>query len=147
MDKETSLIKKIFIGMIALIAILSLGYIYFVYLATPKDAVQNVLNGAKDGDLGKISRNASEEAVKFFSLDALKSCTADKEAYDANHQLELVNVCLLEKYQNMNIKKIDMKQLSENRATANVIIENKQQEYTIDFQVGIMDGRWTVHIK
>ena len=47
----------------------------------------------------------------------------------------------------MNIKKIDMKQLSENRATANVIIENKQQEYTIDFQVGIMDGRWTVHIK
>ena len=146
MEKKSSLIKKVFIGMIALIAILSVAYIFLVYLATPKDAVVNVLNGAKHGDMGKISRNATDKATGYFSMAALRSCSADRKSYDKDHQIDLFNVCLLEKYKNIEIKSIEIKTISENEADADVMLQEGLDTYSTKFKVLKINDQWKVHI-
>ena len=132
--------------MSAFVVILSVVYVYLVYFGIPRDAVSNTYDAIKNGDFPKLSRNSVEKTTAKFAMEALKNCSADKKSYDKD-DMGLINVCLIEKYGKINVKKIDVGLVSQNEADANVTIEDGEKEYVASFKVVKIENIWKVDIR
>ena len=112
--------------------------------ATPEDAVHNVYDGLKEGNVVKVVNNSSEKLSGALLVNALNNCSADKKSYP--DELELMHDCLVEKYQDIKVKKIKVTMLSEVEADANITVEINLKEHLRRQKIRVIDSKWKLDI-
>ncbi|MCW8894805.1 MAG: DUF4878 domain-containing protein [Sulfurimonas sp.] len=125
------------IGILTLPAILFIGC-----SSTPKDAVANMYDALKEGDVVKLANNTAETMSISLMSESLKDCSIDKKNY--KDQINLTNDCLKEKYKNISYKDIKITDVSKNKAYAEVAVIQNNNEILITFAVEKIDGKWMV---
>ncbi|QOY51296.1 hypothetical protein [Candidatus Sulfurimonas baltica] len=114
----------------------------FIGCSSPKDAVSNMYDALKEGDMAKVSRNANDNASIFFLSRALDTCSVDKKSY--TDDIKLANVCLKEKYQDLKYKNIKIEKLTEKNTYADVEVTNNNKTSSVTLLVQNIDGKWMV---
>jgi len=130
--------------LIKTILLTSITFLFVGCSNTPEEAITDLYDSIKDGDLQKLSRVTTEKTTGAFSLSALRDCTADKPSY--NDEMQLVEDCLIEKYKNTNFKSVKITMKSETLADANVSIEQDSKEFNYIFKVYKVNDMWKVSI-
>ncbi len=124
----------------------SLLFIFIALLVgcsnTPEDAVRNVYVAIQEGDTVKLVNNSTDKVSGALIVTALGDCHVNKKEY--TDDMKLVEDCLVEKYNNINIKKIKIIMVSESQADANVTLQRAGEEYDYQLKVVKIENRWKV---
>ena len=107
---------------------------------TPIDTVNTVFNSARNGDIITMIRNTTDKVSGVFSITALKTCSVDKKSF--TDDLELINVCLLEKYSTMDIQKIDVVKSTQTKMEVKVRVILNSKEKSYDLRLIKKDDKW-----
>ncbi|MFK5937013.1 MAG: DUF4878 domain-containing protein [Sulfurimonas sp.] len=111
--------------------------------STPEDAVLNVYNGIKKGDMPKLIKNSNYAIRGVFIRSALFECSLDKSKY-VNDDLKLVENCLREKYGKIKVKISSTTMLSEVEADINITMQSNSQELKYQLKVAKIEHKWKV---
>lgn len=108
--------------------------------STPENAVENTFDALKNGHFPKLMKNTTYPISKAYSSQALSKCSVDKLKYK-DDDIELMNICLREEYKDIKVKKITIKNISNNEAEAEVtVIYDK--EITHKFEIHKIEDQW-----
>ena len=112
--------------------------------SNPKSSVEDLYDSIKKGDLVKLSRSTTERTTGAFSLAALKNCSEDKKSY--TDDMKLVEKCLVEEYSNTTLKSVNIFNVSETEADANVTLLIGLDEKEMHLNVYKIENQWKVSI-
>ena len=110
---------------------------------TPEDAVENVYDAIKEGDMPKLINNSNYAIRGVFIRTALFECSVDKSKY-INDDLKLVEECLREKYSNINVEISSATMLSETEADINITMYSNVQALKHQLKVVKVEHKWKV---
>lgn len=108
--------------------------------STPQDAITNTFDALKEGHFPKLMKNTTYPISKAYASKALATCSVDKSKYE-NDDIGLMNICLIQEYKDIKIKKITIKSISENKAEAEVTVMYKE-EITYKYEIHKIDNQW-----
>ncbi|MEA3371692.1 MAG: DUF4878 domain-containing protein [Campylobacterota bacterium] len=111
--------------------------------ATPEDAVQNVYDSIKEGDMPKLIKNSSYEIRNPFIRSALFECSVDKSKYTGK-DLELVQDCLKEKYGGIHVEIGTANLISQTEADINVTMQSNTRVFNHQLKVVKIENKWKV---
>lgn len=128
---------------ISKLSILTLpALLFFACSNSPKDSIENMYNALQTGDIVKLANNTDESLSISLIIESLKECSLDKNKI--KDEIKLSNDCLREKYSNLNYKKIEITDISNDTAYAEVILIENNKENVIKLEVKKIDGKWMV---
>ena len=110
---------------------------------TPKDILEDMYCGLKEGDVPKVYRVTSEAKARALTVDALKDCSVDKSKYKEDN-FKLGEDCFVEMYRDIDIKSIEITQISETKASALVTYEKNSKDITKKEELRKINGKWLV---
>ena len=111
--------------------------------STPEDAVHNVYDAIKEGDMPKLINNSNYAVRGAFIRTALYECSLDKSKY-TDDDLKLVEECLIEKYANIDIKISSTIMLSDTKADINITMYSNVQGLKHQLKVEKIEHKWKV---
>jgi len=128
---------------ISKLSLLTLPLILFIGCSrSPKDAVDNMYDALKGGNVVKLANNTAEPMSIALMSGAIKECSIDKNSY--KDKIKLTNNCLIEKYGGLNYKDIKTTDISEDKAHVEVTVIRNNKEELIALRVEKIDGKWMV---
>ena len=111
--------------------------------STPEDAVKNVYDAIKEGDMPKLINNSNYAIRGVFIKSALLECSVDKSKY-TNNDLELVEDCLREKYSKINVEVSSVRMLSKSEADINITMYSNTRALKYQLKVAKKESKWKV---
>lgn len=120
-------------------SLISTMLIFTACSSTPEDAVTNTFNALKNGHFPKLMKNTTYPISKAYSSKALATCSKDKLKY--NDDLELMHICLMQEYKDIEVKKILIKNISDIKAEAEVTVMY-DKKITHKFEIHKIEGQW-----
>ncbi len=110
---------------------------------TPEDAVHNVYDAIKNGDMVKLINNSNYGTRGHFIKPALRECSVDKSKYK-DDDIKLVEDCLREKYSDISVTIDTSVKISKTESDINITVKNNSLESTYQLKVMKVEGVWIV---
>ena len=126
-----------------LILIIGISFLLTACSSSPEDAVHNLYDAIKEGDMPKLIKNSNYGIRGIFIKTALFECSADKSKY-TNDDLKLVEDCLREKYSKIKVKITSTTMLSETEADINITMLSNSKELSYQLKVAKIENKWKV---
>ena len=125
-----------------IIFLATLSILFIGCSSTPQNSVEEMYEALKDGDAAKLYRVTTEPKARQLTLKVLKECSVNKHLYKDN--FKLAKDCFREMYGKMNVKSIELTEVSETKAYAIVIYENNSKTITNKEYLRMINGKWLV---
>ena len=108
--------------------------------SSPEDAVTNTFDALKNGHFPKLMKNTTYPISRTYAAKALSTCSVDKLKYK-DDDLELMHICLMEKYKDIKVEKVNVKKISDIKYEAEVTV-TYDKEVTHKFEIHKIEDQW-----
>lgn len=125
------------------LTILVLPTILFIGCSnTPNDAVTNMYDALKEGNVVKLANNTDESMSVMLIADSLKECSIDKKSY--TDEMKLAIDCIIEKYADIKYKNVETVNIINEHAYVKVSVISNNNENSLTLIVKKIGDKWMV---
>ena len=129
-----------------LLLVFTILLVVFTGCNKPENAVENVFDALKKGDLAKLSMNSTLKTTKYFSMNALRQCNLDRTKYKDN-EMALVDKCLKKVYSGVDTKIINIALVKKGEVDVDVEIRLNENIICHKWKVVKLQGDWRVYFE
>ncbi len=126
-----------------IVFIITIPFLFIGCSSKPEDAVKNVYDAIKEGDMPKLINNSNYAIRGVFVRSALFECSVDKSKY-TSEDLKLVEDCLREKYGNISVKIDTVTMISKTEADINITMNSNSKVLKYQLKVANEEHKWKV---
>ncbi len=126
-----------------IVFIITISFLLSGCSSKPEDAVKNVYDAIKEGDMPKLINNSNYAIRGVFVRSALFECSVDKSKY-TSEDLKLVEDCLREKYGNISVKIDTVTMISKTEADINITMKSNSKVLKYQLKVANKEHKWKV---